>query len=146
MEQKGIKTDRGNRNREILNYNQQMKILSARISRLMKWQSELKAQPLDIAKAEIKTSVLGKLYANKGAVKNQYKTVRDLKVDNHIHNFMQTHNIETMADFSAKVVDLNTSFYELQKLSKANNNVIADMDNRLKLWSDDAVKEIYLGV
>ena len=59
---------------------------------------------------------------------------------------MQTHNIETMADFSAKVVDLNTSFYELQKLSKANNNVIADMDNRLKLWSDDAVKEIYFQV
>ena len=49
---------------------------------------------------------------------------------------MDTHNIETMADFSAKVVDLNTSFYELQKLSKENNNVIADMDNRLKLWSE----------
>ena len=49
---------------------------------------------------------------------------------------MQTHNIETMADFSAKVVDLNTSFYELKKLSKANNTAIADMDNRLKLWSE----------
>ena len=79
----------------------------------------------------IKTSVIGKLYANKGAVKNQYKTVRDLKADNKVHNFMQTHNIETMADFSAKVIDLNTSFYEFQKLSKANNNAIGDMDNRL---------------
>ena len=49
---------------------------------------------------------------------------------------MDTHSIETMADFSAKVVDLNTSFYELQRLSKVNNNAIADMDNRLKLWSE----------
>lgn len=136
MEQKGIKTDRGNRNREILNDNKQMKILRARITRLMKWQRELEAQPLDIAKAEIKTSVLGKLYANKDVVKNQNKTVRNLKADNKVHNFMQTHNIETMADFSAKVVDLNTSFYELKKLSKANNTAIADMDNRLKLWSE----------
>ena len=82
MEQKGIKTDRGNRNREILNDNKQMKILRARITRLMKWQRELEAQPLDIAKAEIKTSVLGKLYANKDVVKNQNKTVRNLKADN----------------------------------------------------------------
>ena len=136
MEQKGIKTDRGNCNREILNDNQQMKILRTRISRLMKWQREEMAKPLDLEKAEIKTSVIGKLYANKGAVKNQNKTVRDLKADNKVHNFMQTHNIETMPDFSAKVVDLNTSFYELKKLSKANNTAIVDMDNRIKLWSE----------
>ena len=59
-----------------------------------------------------------------------------LKADNKVHYFMDTHNTYTMADFSAKVALLNTSFYELQKLSKANNNAIADMDNRLKLWSE----------
>ena len=32
----------------------------------------------------IKTSVIAKLYANKGAVKNQNKTVRDLKADNKV--------------------------------------------------------------
>ena len=136
IEQKGIKTDRGNRNREILNDNQQMKILRARISRLMKWQREEMAKPLDLEKADVKTSVLGKLQSNKVAVQNQYQSVKSLKNNVSAWNFMQRHSVETMADFSRTISDLNESFYAIQREVKSNNNAIAAIDNRLNLWSE----------
>ena len=71
MEQKGIETDRGDINRQIAQDDKEMQILRAKITRLVKWKRELEAQPLDLAKTDIRTSVIGKLNANNVVVKNQ---------------------------------------------------------------------------
>ncbi|MFI3238956.1 MAG: MobQ family relaxase [Lachnospiraceae bacterium] len=136
MEQKGIETDRGNINRQIAQDNKDMKILRARITRLVKWKRELEAQPLDLAKADIRTSVIGKLNANNVVVKNQYQSLKELKMNASVWNFMQSHSIDTIGDFASTVSDLNASFYAIKKERTATKKQIEILDKRLELWSE----------
>ncbi|WP_317854844.1 MobQ family relaxase [Chakrabartyella piscis] len=136
MEQKGIETDRGNINRQIHDDNKEVKIIKARITRLMKWQRELKAQPLDLEKADVKASVLGKLQANNVVVNNQYQTIKSLKANTSAWYFIQTHNIESMHDFANKISDLNASFYTIKKERIAIKKKMESIDKRLELWSE----------
>lgn len=136
MEQKGIVTERGNINRQIAEDNKESKIIRARISRLMKWQRELKAKPLDLEKADVRASVMDKLQANNVVVKNQYQSLKDLKSNVSVWNFMQTHNIQTMQDFASKISELNSSFYTIKREQAGIKKKIENLDKRLELWSE----------
>ncbi len=92
MEKKGITTDRGNINRQIAEDNKEMKVTRARITRLVKWQRELKSQPLNLELADIKGSVIRNLQTNQMVVGNQYKNIKTLKANVNAWNFVQNHN------------------------------------------------------
>ncbi len=136
MEQKGMATDRGNLNRQITADNKEIKITRARVTRLMKWQRELEAQPLDLASAEVKPSVVAKLHAPKTQASTRYQSVKDLRLSAELWNFVQTHGIETWQDFASTISDLNASFYAIQRERKSIQKQHASMEERITLWDE----------
>ncbi|WP_249030199.1 MobQ family relaxase [Tannockella kyphosi] len=136
MEQKGIETDRGNINRQIHDDNKEVKIIKARITRLMKWQRELEVQPLDLSRGEFKSSILEKLNTNKGIVKNQYQTTKDLKNYVNVWNFLQANDIGNLEEFNAKIQAMNDSFYAIKSALKTIENDMGKLDKQLDLWAE----------
>lgn len=136
MEQKGIATDRGNLNRQILLDNKLMNQTRARISRLMKWQRELEVQPLDLPKAEIKTSVIDRLNTNKTATGGRYQTIRELKNYASVWNFMQKHNIDNLGNFTNKIVDMNESYYTIKREMQSIQKDISKFENHISLCEE----------
>ncbi len=144
MEQKGIATDRGNANRQILNDNKLIIQTRARISRLMKWQRELKAQPLDLKQAGIKTSIIDTLQANKTASTSRYQKTKDLKNYVSVWNFLQKHNVDNIEDFASKIVDMNESFYALKREANITQKAIDDREKQITLWTEyDRLKPLF---
>ncbi|WP_317854387.1 MobQ family relaxase [Chakrabartyella piscis] len=135
MEQKGIETDRGNINRQINDDNKEVKIIRARITRLMKWQRELEVQPLDFSRGEFKASILEKLNTNKGIIKNQYQTTKDLKNYVNVWNFLQANDIGNLEEFNAKIQAMNDSFYAVKSALKTIENDMGKLDRQLDLWA-----------
>lgn len=136
MEQKGIATERGNINRAIDEDNKNLRVTSARITRLMKWQRELKAQPLDLTQTGFKASIMGKLQANKGVLKYQNQKTSDLKNNVNVWNFLQKHDIDSIEDFSHKIVGINESFYALKREIKTMENKVVEIENHIALWQE----------
>lgn len=136
MEKKGIATERGNINRAIDDDNKNIRVTSARITRLMKWQRELKAQPLDLTQTGFKASVMGKLQANKGVLKYQNQKTSDLKNNVNVWNFLQQHDIDSIEDFSHKIVGINESFYALKREIKTTENKVVEIVNHIALWQE----------
>ncbi len=136
MERKGITTDRGNANRQILNDNKLIIQTRARISRLMKWQRELKAQPINLKQAGIKASIIDTLQANKTTSSSKYQKTKDLKNYVSVWNFLQKHNIDSIADFTAKIVDMNESFYALKREVNSTQKAITDSEKQIDLWNE----------
>ena len=86
----------------------------ARITRLMKWQREEKAKPLDLTYTNEKISVTAMLSAftdNTGS--SQYQKVKNLKDNVAVWNFMREHSIENVEEFFQRILDMNMGFYTL---------------------------------
>ncbi len=136
MERKGIATDRGNANRQILHDNKMIVQTRARITRLMKWQRELKAQPIDLNQAGIKASIIDTLQANKTGTISRYQKAKDLKNYVSIWSFLQKHNVDSIEDFTSKIVDMNESFYVLKREANNTQKAIDDSEKQIALWEE----------
>lgn len=98
MERRGIVTDRGNINREIMVSNNQMRQLKARIVKLEKWLSEQTTEP-NIQ--DIITAIL-----SGGENKTRWQKSTDLKTAAKIFSFLQSNGITNMAQIAVKVTEM----------------------------------------
>lgn len=136
MEQKGIATERGNLNRQIAEDNKNLRVTRARITRLVKWQREEKARPLDLSQTGFKASVMDKLQANKEVLKYQNLKIANIKNQARVFSFLQTHDINSIEEFSKKIVDMNESFYALQREIKSSQTTLEKVTRNLILWQE----------
>ncbi len=137
MEKKGIATERGNLNRQIAEDNKNLIVTRARITRLVKWQREEKARPLDLSQTGEKISVRALLRGNAPQSQgNRYQDMKALKNYASVLVFLEQNDISSIEDFYTKIQEMNKGFYVLKSEVTSTQKAIADMDNRMALWNE----------
>ena len=112
MERKGIRTDRGDINRQAEVKNNQIRQLRARIRKAKDW---LYAQPLTDTPSMM--NIMGNITGGE-KLKNRWQSLRDLKLQAKMLIFLQENNITDMAQLVDKVTKINEEFYEVSNSIK----------------------------
>ncbi len=106
MERRGIKTERGDMNREINALNNQLRQMKARIRKLEDWVKEERAAPPTLWEAFSEIT-------NHPERTTQKQKTADVKLAAQTLNFIQTHNIKTLADMATAVQNLRAKYDEM---------------------------------
>ena len=101
MEKKGIRTDKGNHNRQVAITNSEIKQTKARIRKVKNW---LYAQPLHNAPTLM--DIMGGVVGGKN-LQSQWQKIRNLQTSAKVLNFLTENNITDMDEFSNKVVQIH---------------------------------------
>ena len=104
MEKRGIRTERGNRNREIEVTNQRLRQLKARISKLQNWLKEEAVNDKPPTLADVIQGILSR--REQTGKPSYYSTVNNLKAASKIFNFLTENGIEDMAGLEEKVKEM----------------------------------------
>ena len=94
MEKRGIATERGNKNREIDGLNKQLRQIKARIRQLEDWVKKEQTAPPTLW--EVFSEI-----TNHPEHRMQKQQIADIKLAAQTLTFIQTYNIETLADMAA---------------------------------------------
>ena len=134
MEKRGIRTDKGNVNREIAAQNRLLKEIKARLTRLHQWTKELKerqeVQPsiqilLEQAQADIQSKHSATHYGKARALKEHAALVA----------FLQENQIASLDELHAKVKAMQSDYYDLRGEIVADERAIAALQERLTMWA-----------
>ena len=106
MEKRGVRTERGDVNREIAMLNKQLRQIKARIRKLEDWVKEERAEPPTLLEVFYEIN-------NRPERRTQKQKVSDIKLTADTLVFVQTHNIKTLADMSAVVQNLRGKYNEI---------------------------------
>ncbi|MCL2197550.1 MAG: MobA/MobL family protein [Defluviitaleaceae bacterium] len=101
MEQRGIRTDKGNRNREIADINAEIRQSKARIRKLKDW---IYTRPIDNFPTMVDIAV------GKGNAKNfesHWQRIRSLQTQAKVLIFLQENDIFSVEDYTNKVVEMH---------------------------------------
>jgi len=101
MEQRGIRTDKGDYNRQVESINMEIKQTKARIRKVKNW---LYAQPLTNAPSLV--DIMGRIADGKN-LKSNWQRVRNLQTTAKILSFLTKHDISSVENFSDTVVRIN---------------------------------------
>jgi len=107
MERKGIRTDKGNYNRQVAITNSEIKQTKARIRKVKNW---LYAQPLSNAPSLM--DIMGGIADSKN-LKTKWQKVKNLKTSANVLNFLTNNNITGMDEFCDKVVQIHEQLREV---------------------------------
>ena len=125
MEKKGIKTERGDINRQVIVSNNQICQLRARIRKAKEW---LYSQPLD--DAPTMTSMMSSI-ANARNLETKSQKVRNLQTQANLLNFLQINNISSMAQLVDKATKINDEFYKVSNKIKATERRLSQLEQHL---------------
>ena len=100
MEQKGIRTDKGNRNREIANINNEIRQTKARIRKLKNW---LYTRPIENFPSMM--DIAGGV-ANAKNAESHWQRIRSLQTQAKVLIFLQENDIYSVEDYTNKVVEM----------------------------------------
>jgi hypothetical protein len=112
MERKGIRTERGDINRQVAVTNQQLRQLRTRIRKTKDW---LYAQPLTDAPTII--DMMNGIAGGKN-LETHWQKLRNLKTQAKVLIFLQENKITDMAQLADKVTRINEKFYEVSNSIK----------------------------
>jgi len=101
MEQRGIRTERGNRNREIADFNKELRQLKARIIKLQNWLDEDSKSP---KQPMLYDTIQDVLFRKAKSGKSQhYQDITNVKAFANMLNFLQKNEIADVSDLNNKV-------------------------------------------
>ena len=134
MERRGIRTEKGDINRQIDADNKLLKEIKARITRLYNWSKE-QAQ---VEPDQGKESVIAQLWqARMDAAAPSYRSgkIKKLQEDAKLFNLLQSNGITSMQELYEKVSAMNKDYYDLRgQIVKAERR-LAVLDERLEMWT-----------
>jgi len=116
MEKRGIATERGNKNRKIDELNKQLRQIKARIRKLEDWVKEERAAPPTLW--EVFSGI-----ANNPERRTQKQQIADIKLAAQTLTFIQTYNIETLADMATAIQNFRAKHNEM-------HNTLVSMSRR----------------
>jgi len=119
MEKRGIRTDKGNRNREIADINKEIRQTKARLRKVKNW---LYSQPIQNTPSFIDVM---SLIAEAKTLSSRWQKIASLQAQAQILIFLQENNITDMEHFVAKISEMNN---ELKDVS----DEIKSVDRRLE--------------
>ena len=131
MEKRGIRTDKGEVNRQIAAENKLLKEIKARITRLYNW-SKAEAEKPESQQA----SMMDLWEAQQQLKRPDTRTgkIRTLQESAALFSFMQANGIKTMQQLHDKISDMNSSYYDLRgKIVQAERR-IATLTERGEMW------------
>lgn len=126
MERKGIKTERGNRNRIIEVTNRELRQTKARLDKLRKWIT-------DEARHDAPTlmDLLSEMLSG-GEAANRYAKIRDLKAAGKLLIFLQENRISTIAELQSKVDEYYGRLADMREVLKPIERRLKTLDEHIK--------------
>ncbi|MDR2559123.1 MAG: MobA/MobL family protein [Oscillospiraceae bacterium] len=127
MEQRGIRTERGNRNREIADFNKELRQLKARIVKLQNLLDEDNNPP---AQPMLYDTIQEVLFRKAKSGKSQhYQDIANVKAFADMLNFLQKNKIADVSDLNAQV----KSMYQNQSVIR---DELKPVERRLKVLAE----------
>ena len=134
MEKRGIRTEKGNVNREIMAQNRLLKEIKARLTRLYLWSKELEAEQ------EAQPDIIALLKQAQADIQSKhsathYGKARALKEHAALVAFLQENQIASLDELHAKVKAMQSDYYDLRGEIVADERAIAALQERLTMWA-----------
>jgi ATP-dependent exoDNAse (exonuclease V) alpha subunit len=129
MEKKGIRTERGDINREIEVSNQKLRQLKARIAKLQNWLKEEQENTAPPTLADIITSVLSR--REQTGQRSRYGTIHNLKAAAEIVNFLTANKITDMAGLAEKLSTMTDKQFDIRDELKKVERRIKTLDEHI---------------
>ena len=130
MEWRGIKTERGNLNRQIEFTNQRLRQLKARIVKLQTWvkgETENTAPP---TLADVIQNILSK--REQSGKSNRYQTIYNLKTAANLLVFLQNNSIKDMAGLEGKIMGMYEKQFEIRDNLKPIERRLQTLDEHIR--------------
>jgi len=124
MERKGIRTERGNQNREIGDINKEIRQARARIKQLKDW---VYKQPI----ADVPLSDMLSAINAAQNMKSKWKKIAGLQMSAKVLMFLQENKITSMEQLADKVTELNQRQYDLAGNIKSKERRISKLNEHL---------------
>ena len=140
MERRGVVTEKGGVNREIIAQNKLLKEIKARLTRLYNWSKEQTTQPGE------RRSVLEQLRETRNEAKpiTINGKVGVLKESAVLFNFLQENGISSMPELHKKISDINHDYYALRGEIVSTERQLEKLNERLAMWKQyEENKDIY---
>ena len=137
MEKKGIRTDRGDINREIAANNKLLNQLKARITRLYTWSKELAAREEKLSGPK-KESVMAQLMnaqlerQKERAAVSRYAAANSIQDNAAVLNFLLDYNINSVSELFDAITELNSDYYELRGRMKKGERRMTALRERME--------------
>ena len=131
MEKRGIRTDKGEVNRQIVADNKLLKEIKARITRLYRW-SKAEAEKPQTQQSSL--TALWEAQQQLNAPRTRTGKIRALQESAALFSFLQANGIQSMQQLHEKIADMNSRYYDLRgKIVKAERR-IAILTERGEMW------------
>ena len=131
MEKRGIRTDKGEVNRQIVADNKLLKEIKARITRLYRW-SKAEAEKPQTQQSSL--TALWEAQQQLNAPRTRTGKIRALQESAALFSFLQANGIQSMQQLHEKIADMNSRYYDLRgKIVKAERR-IATLTERGEMW------------
>ena len=131
MEKRGIRTDKGEVNRQIVADNKLLKEIKARITRLYRW-SKAEAEKPQTQQSSL--TALWEAQQQLNAPRTRTGKIRALQESAALFSFLQVNGIQSMQQLHEKIADMNSCYYDLRgKIVKAERR-IAILTERGEMW------------
>ena len=132
MEKRGIRTDKGEVNRQIAADNKLLKEIKARITRLYLWSKDEAEKPQT---QQSNLIALWEAQQQLNATRTRTGKIRALQESAALFSFMQANGIKTMQQLHDKISEMNGSYYDLRgKIVQAERR-IATLTERGEMWA-----------
>ena len=131
MEKRGIRTDKGEVNRQIAADNKLLKEIKARITRLYRWSKDEAEKPQT---QQSSLTALWEAQQQLNAPRTRTGKIRALQESAALFSFLQANGIQSMQQLHEKIADMNSCYYDLRgKIVKAERR-IAILTERGEMW------------
>ncbi|MBQ2724213.1 MAG: MobA/MobL family protein [Clostridia bacterium] len=131
MERRGIRTEKGDTNRQIAADNKMIKELRARLSRLYAWSAE-DDHGVD-SEQDIRLDVVNRALTH-SLSDSQYQKIKNIKNGWAIFEFIQEHQIQSLADLRQYIKDKNSEYYRIRSEIVGLERQIAPLNERIEMW------------
>ncbi len=111
MEKRGIRTDKGEVNRQIVADNKLLKEIKARITRLYLW-SKAEAEKPQTQQSSL--TALWEAQQQLNAPRTRTGKIRALQESAALFSFLQVNGIQSMQQLHEKIADMNSRYYDLR--------------------------------
>ena len=132
MEKRGIRTDKGEVNRQIAADNKLLKEIKARITRLYRWS---KAETEKPQTQQSSLTVLRETQQQLNASRTRTGKIRALQESAALFSFLQANGIQSMQQLHEKIADMNTRYYDLRREIVKAERRIAVLTECGEMWA-----------
>lgn len=133
MERRGIRTEKGDVNRQIAADNKLLKEIKARITRLYNWSKELDKKICDVDLNGM--DILHAHMEQNSDATSRYAKTKRLKEYTALFNLLETNRFTSVQQLHDKIAAVNSSYYDLRGQIVSAERRLNVLNKHLEMWS-----------